>query len=318
MIQKIVVLDASSLGDNIDLNPLATLADHVEVYDATTPTQVNERVFDADVVISNKVVLDAACILQASKLKLICVAATGVNNIDVEAAKRAGVTVSNVVNYGAETVAQHTFALILALTNKVSEYNGAIAQGEWSRQSNFCLMHLPVTELAGKTIMLCGYGAIAQSVERIAKAFGMTVLISARKGATASNGRISFSEGLKHADIVTIHCPLTPETTNLISTSELQVMKPTAVVINTARGGIVDEVALKNALIRGEIAGAAMDVLTEEPPELTHILLDKVIPNLVLTPHCAWTATEARQRLIQQVIDNIQNYLQGSPSNLVN
>lgn len=318
MFEKIVVLDADSLGEHIDLTPLSTLAHHVDIFSTTDAEQTLPRIIDADVIISNKVVIDNACILQASRLKLICVAATGVNNIDVEAAKRAGIVVSNVVNYGAETVAQHTFALLLSLTNRVADYHSQVVTGEWSKQANFCLMNYPITELSGKTLLLCGYGAIGKAVERIAQAFGMHVLIAARKHSEAiAANRVDFNVGLQRADVVSIHCPLNASTHHLFSTEELSLMKPSALLINTARGGIVDEAALKAALLKKDIAGAGFDVLTEEPPRPDHLLVDPAIPNLMVTPHCAWTATEARQRLVQQVIDNIAAYLKGTPTNQV-
>lgn len=322
MLNKIVVLDADSLGAGIDLSQLSTLASLVEIHDGTAHELVAARIVDADVVITNKVPIDSACIKQAACLKLICVAATGVNNVDISAAANANIIVSNVVNYGADTVAQHTFSLILALTNHIKEYHSDVIAGVWSQQSNFCLMSYPITELAGKTILLCGFGAIGRAVGRIAEAFGMKVIVAARheqsiKNISADCERVALDIGLQQADIVSIHCPLSEETHHLISSAEFSLMKCSALVINTARGGIVDEQALCDALTSGEIAGAGLDVFAEEPPNHDHPLITVNLPNLLLTPHCAWTAIEARQRLFAQVIRNIANYIAGHPSNIV-
>lgn len=322
MLNKIVVLDADSLGAGIDLTQLSPLATHVEIHSETVKEHVAVRIVDADVVITNKVPIDSACIKQAACLKLICVAATGVNNVDISAAARANVIVSNVVNYGADTVAQHTFSLILALTNQVKEYHADVIAGVWSQQSNFCLMSYPITELAGKTLLLCGFGAIGRAVGRIAEAFGMKVMVAARSGQPTKHivdgfERVALEIGLRQADIVSIHCPLNEMTHHLISSDEFTLMKRSALIINTARGGIVDEQALYEALSSGEIAGAGLDVFAEEPPQPDHPLISANFPNLLLTPHCAWTALEARQRLFAQVVSNIANYIAKKPSNIV-
>lgn len=312
-----VFLDWGSLGDgDVDSSSLmATLPDW-RIYGSTTPREIKDRIRDAQVVVSNKVVLSADALQSARNLRLICVAATGTNNIDLPAAARHGVMVCNVPSYATASVTQHVFTLILALATRLVEYQRAIKAGRWQKSAQFCLLDYPITELAGKIMGIVGYGELGRSVARVAECFGMQVKITGRPGVIAE-GRLPLHELLSTADIVSLHCPLTRQTRNLIGVREFGLMKRSALLINTARGGIVDEQALADALRAGEIAGAGVDVLSLEPPDEGNPLLGDDIPHLLVTPHIAWASREARQRLLDTVCDNIRGFLAGNPRNLV-
>jgi glycerate dehydrogenase len=248
---------------------------------------------------------------------LICIAATGTNNVDLTAARELNITVCNVPAYATASVVQHVFALLLSLTTHVHDYRRAVAQHHWERSKNFCFLDFPIHELAGKIFGIIGYGELGKAVATIAEAFGMTVLIAARPGSKAESGRLPLQELLPQVDVLSLHVPLTEQTRNLIGTRELGLMKNTAILINTARGGIVDESALAEALRSHRLGGAGVDVLTKEPPTDGNPLLVADIPNLIITPHTAWASVEARQRLIQQVSANIQAFLAGKPINQI-
>lgn len=287
------------------------------LYDQTQPGEVAERIRGARVVVSNKVVLDAATIRGAEALELICVCATGTNNVDLAAATERGIPVCNVGDYAGPSVAQHTLALILGLATRWHQYDRDVMAGEWSRSPMFCLMHRPVMELHGKKLGIIGYGTLGQDVARLAQAFGMSLLVAeGRSGAQA--GRVPLAQLLAEADVVSLHCPLTEQTRHLIDAAALRAMKQSALLVNTARGGLVDEGALREALIEGEIAGAALDVLSVEPPPVDHPLLRGDVPNLIVTPHNAWISVEARQRLLNGVVANIRAWQAGAPTNQVN
>lgn len=319
--------DTVDQGD-VDLSVLEQHITQWRYYGLTSPDELHERIRDTEVVISNKVVLDEAAFAAAPKLKLVCVAATGTNNVDMAAATRHGVVVCNVRAYATPSVVQHTFALILALATNLGRYRRAVMRGEWANSLHFCLLDYPIREIAGKKLGIVGYGELGHGVAKVAEAFGMEVLISQRPGATGpSTGsgrtaddadRIPLQELLPQVDVLTLHCPLTPETRNLIGEKELALMKPTALLINTARGGIVDEVALANALRNNRLGGAATDVLTTEPPRNGNPLLADDIPNLIITPHTAWASVESRQRLLDQIALNIEAFLNGEARNRVN
>ena len=313
-----VILDADSLGPGLDLARLRGQLDSWDWHGQTDPGEVAPRIRDADVVITNKVVLDAEAFAGANQLQLVCVAATGVNNVDLDAARGHGVTVCNATGYGTPSVVQHTFALMLALATRLPDYQAAVRTGEWSRSPFFCLLDFPITELAGKTLGVIGYGTLGQGVATIARAFGMEVQVAARPGATEiPEDRVAVGDLLEQADVLTLPCPLTKATRGLIGRAELERMKPDALLVNTARGGIVDEAALADALRAGTIGGAGMDVLTQEPPRDGNPLLADDIPNLIVTPHSAWGSQAARQRLVEQVADRIADYLAGNPGNVV-
>jgi glycerate dehydrogenase len=314
-----VFLDSASLdmGD-IDFSPLRSVLPAWRFFEQTEPSQVCERIAGAEIVVSNKVVLDAESIASADRLHLICVAATGTNNIDLDAARRAGIPVSNVQKYATPSVVQHVFALILGLTTRLNDYQRAVHAGRWQESPRFCLLDYPIREIAGKVLGIVGYGELGHGVARVAEAFGLEVRVSQRAGASGREpGRWSLRELLPTVDILSLHVPLTDETRHLIGSEELALMKNDALLINTARGGIVDEQALANALRAGQLGGAGIDVLTEEPPRHGNPLLADDIPNLILTPHVAWASRESRQRMVVEVAENIRAFLAGAPRNAV-
>lgn len=314
-----VFLDRASLdcGD-LDFSPLDAILPDWRYYPATASDEIGDRIANAEIVISNKVVLDAAAIQQARHLKLISVAATGVNNVDLDAAGAQGVMVCNCHGYGTAAVAQHVFALLLSLITRWPDYQQAVRAGRWQQSSQFCLLDFPIRELAGKTLGIVGYGELGQGVARIAEAFGMRVLIAQRPGTMETlENRLPLPVLLPQVDVLSLHCPLTPATRGLMGAWELALMRRDAILINTARGGLVDEALLADALRRGALGGAGIDVLSLEPPVNGNPLLAPDIPNLIVTPHCAWGSRESRQRMIGQLAENIAGFLHGAPLRIV-
>lgn len=316
---KGVFLDYSSLDKNdLNFNDLDSYFDDFKLYTSTTPEQLLERIQDVDVVISNKVVLAAEHIQQAKNLKLILISATGTNNVDLVQAKQHGIVVCNCQGYGTAAVAQHTLALMLALATSLIQYDRAVKQGQWNNSPIFCLLDFPIVELSGKTLGIVGYGELGQAVARLAEAFGMRVLLAALPNRKMDASRIALAELLPQVDFLTLHCPLTEQTRDLIGAKEFELMKNSAFLINCARGGIVNEQALANALRQGQIAGAATDVLTVEPPTQGNVLLGDDIPNLIITPHSAWGSVDARQRIVSQLTENLKAFINGNVIRQVN
>lgn len=317
--KKGVFLDLASLdrGD-VDLSAMIETGLDWTLYDTTKPSEILERVKNAEVIVTNKVMLESSVLVNITKTQLICIAATGTNNVDLEAARDLGITVTNVTRYATPAVAQHVFALILNLATHLPDYQRLVRTGRWQRSDQFCLLDFPILELQGKTLGIVGYGELGRAVARVAEAFGMQVLISQRPGGPQRPGRVSFERLLTSVDVLSLHCPLTKHTRNLIGSRELAMLRPTALLINTARGGIVDEQALAEALKEGRIGGAGFDVLTIEPPRNGNPLLDPDIPNLIVTPHIAWATREARQRAIEEVAKNIEAFMRDEPRNRVN
>lgn len=310
---KAVFLDYESLDKNdLDFSALREIFTDLELYPSTLATQVLERVQHADVVITNKVVLDAETLKQCVSLKLILISATGTNNVDLAQAKAQGITVCNCQGYGTSAVAQHTLMLMLALATSVIQYDHAVKQGEWNKSPIFCLLDFPIVELAGKTLGILGYGELGQAVAKLAEAFGMKIIVGALPNRSTGN-RVALSELLPQVDFLSLHCPLTEETRDLIDNKAIEKMKPSAFLINCARGGIVNEHDLATALRTGKIAGAATDVLSVEPPKEGNVLLANNIPNLIITPHSAWGSVDARQRIVQQLTENASAFQQGKP-----
>lgn len=283
-------------------------------YDRTPATLVVERACEADLILTNKVVIDAGVMAQLPRLKYIGVLATGYNVVDIDAAKAQNITVTNIPAYSTMSVAQMVFAHLLNVTQQVALYDRAVKQGEWEMSEDFCFYRAPLTELAGKMMGIVGLGHIGMAVARIALAFGMKVLAYTSKTQTEEGieATQSYEELFRRADVLTLHCPLTPETHHLVNTERLRLMKPEAILINTGRGPLVDEEALCEALCQGRLAAACLDVLTKEPPQ--HL---PQAPNLYLTPHLAWATKDARIRLLRIATENIRAFLEGKPRNVV-
>jgi glycerate dehydrogenase len=313
-----VFLDHASLdlGD-LDMSPLEDCFDVLTVHAATEPDQVAARIQEAQVVISNKVKLDADAFAAAPNLKLVMVAATGTNNVDLEAAKSHGVTVCNCQGYGTPSVAQHTLMLLLALATRLPDYHDAVRDGRWQKAKQFCLLDYPIVELSGKTLGILGYGELGSAVARLAEAFGMNVLIGQLPGRPASPDRLGLDELLPKVDALSLHCPLTEQTRNLIGARELALLKPGAFLVNAGRGGLVDETALADALRSGHLGGAGFDVLSQEPPRDGNPLLAGDVPRLIVTPHSAWGSREARQRIVGQLAENAQSFAKGASIRVV-
>ncbi len=317
---KAVFLDYASLDKNdLDFHALHAVFDELILYPSTDAETLVARVQDADVIISNKVMVDADTLKQCSQLKLILISATGTNNIDLQQAKAQGVVVCNCQGYGTAAVAQHTLMLMLNLATSCLQYERAVQRGEWNKASQFCLLDYPIIELSGKTLGILGYGELGQAVAKLAEAFGMRVLVGNLPNRPhADSTRVGFDDLLAQSDFVSLHCPLTDDTRDLIDAQAFAKMKKSAFLINCARGGIVNEAALADALKQGEIAGAATDVLTVEPPKEGNVLLEARLPNLIITPHSAWGSVDARQRMVQQLVENAQAFQAGQPIRRVN
>lgn len=317
---NIVFLDAYTLhaDDGIDLSPLSALG-NVTIYEHTSPSQVLERCKDAEIIISNKVVIDKEIIRSCDHLQYIVVCATGVNNIDLQAARNRSIPVSNVVDYSTESVVQHTFALMLALINRTMYYHQMATGGKWSDGVDFCYYDHTMRELSGKTLGIVGYGAIGKRVAEIAAAFRMKVISYKRTPESEIRPLaklVDLETLLNNADIVTLHLPLNSDSEKMINSSTLSLMKSHAFLINTSRGGLVDENDLNEALSKGIIGGAALDTLSVEPPPRDHILFNA--PNCIITPHQAWASLESRKRLFEGVCANVESFLKGKALHVVN
>ncbi|PMR74969.1 D-2-hydroxyacid dehydrogenase [Billgrantia endophytica] len=310
---KAVILDAASLGPDIDLSSIRTQVDELEVHEQSTTEQSRGRLAGAEVAIVNKVVLDAATLEALPSLRLICVLATGTNNIDTATAERLGIAVRNVTAYGTASVAQHTLMLILALANRLPLYQRDVAAGRWNRSPFFCLMDHGTLQLEGKHLVVVGQGELGSRVAALAEAFGMRVSFAARPGNEANDSRPGVAELAPRADVISLHCPLTDATRHLVDANLLATLKPDALLVNCARGGIIDEQAALAALREGRLGGLGVDVLPIEPPREGHRLLDALAEslNLIVTPHNAWITPEARQRIVTLTADNLRHWQQG-------
>ena len=315
-------LDKASLyPDDLDFSLLDDVANW-QWFDRVNISDIQHSLEVAEIIVSNKVRLSHDVIKNCNQLKLICVAATGVNNVDLVAAAQKNIKVCNVRSYATPSVSQHVFSLILSLNRKLFSYKDAVNNGDWSHSDFFCYFGAPVSELQGKTLGIIGYGELGKAVAKIAKCFGMNVKLAKRDGADSRDGRVDLTTLLSSSDVVSLHCPLTDSNYHMIAEKELSVMKHDAILINTARGGLIDEKALLQALEKKEIAGAALDVLEEEPPAINHPLIkySMINPdrdNLIITPHIAWASRESRQRLVAEIAKNIQAYTQGEERNIV-
>jgi glycerate dehydrogenase len=315
MSERIVFLDRKSIIADIRAPDFShAWVDH----DQTKPEEVLARIKDASIVISNKVKLPGDILAQAHGVKMIAVCATGTDNVDLAYCKTNGIIVSNIRGYAVHTLPEHVFMLVLALRRNLLGWREDVRAGLWQQTDQFCLFTRPINDLYGSTLGLIGLGALGQSVRRIAEAFGMKVLVAEHKGVTTvRDGHSAFDSVLREADVISLHTPLTPETRHMISTREFGLMKPSALLINTARGNLVDEAALIQALESGQIAGAGFDVLAVEPPREGNPLLDLDLPNFILTPHVAWSSRDAMQIMADQLVDNIEAFVAGTPRNTV-
>ena len=311
----IVVLDRDTLVNRpFDFDFPHTLSS----YGTTEAHETLERIRGADIVITNKVVISAQAFAENPQLKLVAVTATGVNNVDVEAAKQNGTAVCNIRAYGNESVAEHAFMMMITLMRNLPAYQRDVAAGLWENSPFFCHLGAPMRDLNGKTLAIFGRGNIGKTLATYAQAFKMNVVFAEHKNAqSVRDGYVSFDEAIRSADVVSLNCPLTPQTANMIGEAELQQMKPGAILINCGRGGMVDEAALVAALKYGQIGGAGFDVLTQEPPRDGNPLLKARLPNLIVTPHIAWASQEAANRLFDILLDNINRFVAGNPQNLV-
>lgn len=315
---RIVHLETESI--IAELRRPAFAHDWVE-YAKTRPEEVETRLQGCTIAITNKVPITGEQIARLPDLQMVAVSATGTNNVDLEACRQRGIVVSNIRGYARHTVPEHVFALLLSLSRNLVAYRQSVQAGRWQQSEQFCFFDHPIRDLHGATLGIIGSGSLGQGVVRLAEAFGMRVLLAERKGAAQLRpGYTDFATVLREADALSLHCPLTPETQGLIGEAELRAMKPGALLINTARGGLVDEAALVRALKEGWIAGAGFDVLSAEPPPADHPLLSPellALPNFLLTPHVAWASRPAMQALADQLIDNIEAFAAGRPSNRV-
>ena len=315
---KIVFLDRDTRSPQTRLRS-PSFGHELVLHDRTSPEQVAQRIADADIVIVNKVKLTAQALQQAPRLRLVAVAATGTDNVDLQACAQRGIVVSNIRNYAVHTVPEHTFALIFALRRSICAYRDAVRAGRWQAAGQFCFFDHPIRDLAGSTLGIIGDGVLGQAVAAMARALGMQVLFAGYKGHSGQGVLYTpFEETLARSDVLTLHCPLTPQTRHMIGAAEFALMRRKPLLINTARGGLVDESAVGPALEAGQIGGAGFDVVSVEPPPPDHPfqrLLDR--PDFILTPHVAWASDEAVQGLADQLVDNIEAFERGEPANVV-
>ncbi len=323
---KAVFLDFDSLGPaDLDLSALHATLPQIELHASSKPEEVRSRIAGREILIVNKVQVDRELLTANPSLRLVCLAATGSDNIDLGAARELGIPVCNIRNYCNPSVVQHVFGMLLSLNLHLDEYRQLVAAGAWQRSAQFCLLDYPARELTGLTFGIIGYGQLGRAVARVAQAFGMRVIASQtlrpdRKSHSQLTDdppieRRALPELLATSDVVSLHCPLTPATRHLINAETLQLMRADAVLINTARGALVDASALLEALRTGRLGAAAIDVLPEEPPASGNPLLEVQLPNLLVTPHIAWAAREARQRALDEVVANIRAFIDGERRN---
>ncbi len=313
--QTIVFLDRASLAATVRRPGF----EHSwQEYPASEPGELPHKLHDATIAITNKVPLRAATLQQLPQLKMIAVAATGYDVIDLAYCKAHGIAVANIRNYAVHTVPEHAFALILALRRNLIAYRDDVASGKWQKSDQFCFFDHPIRDLFGATLGIIGEGALGQATAKIARGFGMKVLFADHAPPKMPDVEFTpLQQVLAQSDVISLHAPLTPDTRNIIGAAELRQMKRTALLINTSRGGLVDEQALVDALKQGVIAGAGFDVLTREPPKDGNPLLELRLPNFILTPHVAWASEGAMQFLADQLIDNIEAFVAGKPQHLV-
>jgi len=315
---RAVFLDFGTVSSgDLDTSALERVLPGIVLHERTAQADLPARIAGCEVVLANKSVIDSATIAANPRLKLVALTATGVDNVDVAAARAAGVAVCNLRDYCTDSVAQHVFAMLLALTHRIADYRALVAEGRWQEAGQFSVFPYPIRELRGRMLGIVGHGALGRAVAGIARTFGMQVEIANRPGGAPTAGRRDLDEMLPELDVLSLHCPLTDATRGLVSRERLARMRADAVLINTARGALIDTQALADALKAGRLGGAGIDVLEREPPPPDHPLLDPSIPNLILTPHVAWAAREARQRCLDELALNVQSFLSGGRRNRV-
>ncbi|MBO9489479.1 D-2-hydroxyacid dehydrogenase [Endozoicomonas sp. G2_1] len=316
---RAVFLDQATFSSEIDITMIEQQVSKLTCYPLTNPEQIIEHSRDANIIITNKVVLNRVLLTQLPELKLICIAATGTNNVDLASATELGICVTNITNYANQSVSQYVFAQLLNHFSHISDHNQNVRNNLWQQHHSFCLHGKGMEELAGKTIAIIGYGSLGQAVAERAKAFDLNVMVSEHCGASKiRNGRVSFEQALSQADIISLHCPQTADTTSLINEKSLALVKPSAVIVNTARGGLINNDALLAALREKRIAAAILDVLDVEPPPADHPLIANKFDNLIITAHIAWASKQAQQRLIDKIAENISAFAAKEPINVVN
>lgn len=315
---RIVFLDRETLSPQTRLRE-PSFPHRLDVFGKTAPAEVAQRIADAEIVITNKAPLRRDAIVSAKNLRLVAVAATGTDVVDAKACAERGITVSNIRNYAVNTVPEHTFALIFALRRSITAYRDAVIKGRWQEAGQFCFFDYPVRDLAGSTLGIVGDGVLGQAVAALGRAFGMNVIFSTYKGVDGMGPLYTpFDEVMRRSDVITLHCPLMPSTKNMIAGREFALMERRPLLINTARGGLVDEEALLPALDAGQIEGAGFDVVTQEPPPADHPLMRIASrPNVILTPHIAWASEEAVQSFADQLIDIVEAFWAGAPRNVI-
>ena len=306
-----VFLDYNTIGpDDLDPSPLIDCLPDIEFYGSTTPDEVKDRIQNAEFILTNKVQLNSSNLEGAKKLKFIGLTATGADNIDLGYAKKKNIRVCNIRAYCTQSVVEHVFGALLSLTHNLRSYSQLVDGGDWQKSDDFCLLRYPIKELSSMKLGVVGYGELGRNVAKMGKAFGMSVIINTRSKNefNSEEEHVTFKRLLEESDVVSLHCPLTIETKNLIGIEEVKLMKPSSILINTARGGLIDSDALLFALKNGIIAGAAIDVLPEEPPINGNALLEYKKLNLIMTPHIAWGTIEARQNAINQLADTVKAF----------
>ncbi|MBT8081345.1 MAG: D-2-hydroxyacid dehydrogenase [Gammaproteobacteria bacterium] len=315
---KAVLLDWATMGPDLDTSKLQALLPELEIFDETSDEEVAKRIAGATIVLGNKIMISETLFQGAPDMRFIGLTATGTDNIDLEAARKHGVAVANIRAYCTQSVVEHVFGCLLGLTHSLRGYADDVRGGAWQQASNFCMLTHPIDELSAMTLGIVGYGDLGRGVARVGAAFDMDVIIAARPGSPeVPDGRVAFDELLRRADVISLHCPLNEATRGLFGADEFRRMKPSAILINTARGALVDTQALAEALGSGEIAAAAIDVLPTEPPIDGDPLLDYRGNNLIVTPHIAWGTREARQAGLDQLTANIAAFLNGEEKNRV-
>jgi glycerate dehydrogenase len=315
---KAVFLDFATMGPDLDLSALQGQFSDLELFDETSDDEIAARIKNAEFVFTNKIRLTNELLSEARKLRFIGLTATGTDNIDLKTAKEHGIAVANIRAYCTQSVVEHVMGTLLMLSHSLNRYDAAVKAGDWQEAGQFCMLNYPIRQLSGMTLGIVGYGSLGQGVAAAARSFGMHVIVAARPGSTeVAADRVAFDELLATSDVISLHCPLTDDTRNLIDETTIAAMKPGAILINTARGALVDAGALVAALCSGHIAGAAIDVLVEEPPVGGNALLEYDGGNLVITPHIAWGTDQARQNAIDELVANAAAFVRGEERNRV-